>query len=72
MKAQDSYRERSKHDKRKVKRFASPDVTKLFGLAVLDPNIAGKYTRFYYRSESKRDEALIKYPGAILLNPKKP
>ncbi len=71
MKAQDSYRERSRNDKRKVKRFASPDVTKMYILSVPSPYIPGKTTEFYFATALRRDEALKRYPNARSINPKK-
>ncbi len=70
-KASSSYRERSKHDKRSVKRFASPDISKMYILSVPSPNIPGKTTEFYFATALRRDEALKRYPNARSINPKK-
>ena len=48
----------------------SPDHTKMYGLAIEDPIIPGKYLYRYYRSKSIRDKKLRDYPGAKLIEPR--
>ncbi len=69
--ASDSYRVRALNSKKRAKRFVSPDITKMFGLSIPDPTIAGKYTYYYFRTKSKRDKIIKRYPGAKEINPVK-
>ncbi len=69
--AKDSYRERAAQNRRRVKRFKSPDVTKLYGLAVPDLHITGKYCQYYFRTKKLRNEAKIRFVDAKEINPKK-
>ncbi len=70
MKAQDSYRERSRNDKRKVKRFKSPDVSKMPGFKVPNPNVVGKWTYFFFKTKRRRNEMFHKYDGSVKIDPK--
>ena len=71
MKASDSYRDRAAQNRRRVKRIVSPNTDKMYGLAVPDPIIAGKYLSRYYRTKKIRDKKIKDYPGAKKIEPKK-
>ncbi len=67
-KANSSYRERAKNDRKRAKRFKAPDTTKMWCLNVPDPNISGKYTQYYFSSKAKRDKR-FKDMGGIKIDP---
>lgn len=70
MDAKASYRERSRSDRRRVKRFKSPNTDRMPGIKVPDSNIPGKYTYFFFRTKKRRDEAFKQYDNAVKINPK--
>lgn len=71
MQASDSYRERAAQNKRRVKRFKPPNLSKMYRIDVPDLVIPGKLTSYFYPTKTRRDKALKKYPTGKLINPKK-
>ena len=63
--ASDSYLNRSRTDRRRVRKIRSPNTDKMPGLVVPDPIIKGKYTEHYYKTATKRNQAMKKYKDAI-------
>ncbi len=70
-KASASYRERAAQNRSRVKRIVSPDISRMPGLAVPDPNITGKYCQFYFKNKELRDKAKKRFVDAKEINPAK-